>query len=112
MCIWQSIEGAPTDGSPFLALNFDREVWVARIVDGRLQYRTNARCEPRRYEVVRHNGEELLREDKEFARNNEHWRSGWTIWSRLYEFKPVKWAPLPVLAAQPIPHQDRIGGET
>lgn len=95
MVEWQPIESAPKDGSRFLALNYDREIWVARIVDGRLQYRTNKLHEPRCFEIVQHNGEELMREDKEFAARNERWMSSWTLWTRLYDFKPRKWAELP-----------------
>ena len=96
MAEWQSMESAPKDGTPFIALNHDREVWTARYDDqGRLNYRTNSYHEPRRFEIIKHDGEELLREDKDFAKRNECWRSDWTIWSRLYEFKPTHWMPLP-----------------
>lgn len=93
---WKPIETAPK-GKPFLALNHDKEVWVAKYSDDRLVYRHSYRQEPKRYEVVNHNGEELLREDKKFAEENEKWQSAWVIWSRLFEFNPTHWAELPSL---------------
>lgn len=92
---WKPIETAPR-GKPFLALNHDKEVWVAKYSDDRLLYRQSCRHEPRRFEIVRHDGEDLLREDKSFAAQNEAWQSNWVVWSRLFEFKPTHWADLPV----------------
>lgn len=92
--MWQPMETAPKDGTPFIALNHDKEVWVARIDDGRLQFRKNERYEPRSFEVLEINGEELLREDKAFAKENEAWKNQWCMWSRLYEFKPTHWSKL------------------
>ena len=96
MTEWQPIETAPRDGTPFIALNHDKEVWVAKIdKDGRILFRTNQRFEPRKFTNVEVGGETLLREDTEFAKQNERWESHWTIWMRLYELKPTDWIPLP-----------------
>lgn len=93
---WQPIETAPKDGRTFLALNHDREAWVSKIdAEGRCLFRMNGRREPKRFEVVNVDGERLLREDEAFAAANEKWESVWTIWTRLYEFKPSHWMPLP-----------------
>lgn len=96
MTDWQDIKTAPRDGTPFIALNHDREVWVSKYDENqRLLFRTNYRSEPRSFQIIEHDGEQLLREDKEFAEANECWSSAWTIWSRLYEFKPTHWMELP-----------------
>lgn len=96
---WQPIATAPRKGR-FFALNHDGEIWVARYGSGgQLNYRTNHLREPRSFGRVEVNGEVLLREDLQYAEENEHWVSEWTIWSRLYEFKPTHWLPTP-----PIPH--------
>lgn len=93
---WQPIETAPKDGGPFIVLNCDREVWVAkRDKHGRMLFRTNQRHEPRKYEIVQVDGEELLREDKAYNEEHECWMSNWTVWARLYEFAPTHWMPLP-----------------
>lgn len=94
--MWSDLSNAPKDGTPFFALNHDKEVWVARYDrDGRIQYRWNGRHEPRSFEVRQINGEEWLKEDKQFAKDGEQWVSQWTIWSRLYEFRPTHFLPLP-----------------
>jgi hypothetical protein len=93
---WRDIASAPKDGTPFLALNHDREVWVTRYDDsGRIMFRTHGRHEPRKFTIVKHNGEDLLREDRAYAEENECWQNNWTLWTRLYEFTPTHWMPLP-----------------
>lgn len=95
MSDWKDISEAPKD-KPFLALNHDGEIWVAKYdEDGRLYYRHSCRHEPRKWEVVVYDGEEYLREDKEFAARNEKWEANWVIWSRLFEFRPTHWSKLP-----------------
>lgn len=101
MSDWQPIETAPKDGTPFVALNHDLEIWAARYDDiGRISYRQNYRYEPRSFTIVNHYGEELMREDKEFADKNECWRNDWVFWSRLYDFSPTHWMPLPAPPAK------------
>lgn len=92
---WQPIETAPRDGTPFLALNHDGEIWVSKYIDGRIVFRSNKLLEPRRYEVVLVDAERLLREDVEFARKHEAWGSNWTYWTRGYEFAPTHCLMLP-----------------
>ncbi|MET1083783.1 MAG: hypothetical protein ABWY12_12165 [Burkholderiales bacterium] len=92
---WQAFETAPKDGTVFLALNHDHEVWVCKFIDDRIVYRTNGRYEPRKFTNVTVDGETLLREDVQFAKDGECWRSDWTFWSRLYRFAPICWLPLP-----------------
>lgn len=90
---WQPIETAPQDATPFIALNHDREVWVARIESGRLQFRTNTR-----FEQMRHDLRDLADGSKGWVRNDaeyaEEWRNSWCLWTRLYDFKPTHWTPL------------------
>ena len=96
MSEWMPIETAPKGGRAFLALNHDGEMWVARYTDdNRLCFRNNQRREPRKFTVHRIDGKELLEEDKQYAEANEHWASDWCFWTRLYEFKPTHFLPLP-----------------
>jgi hypothetical protein len=105
MSEWQPIESAPRDGTPFLSVNHDGEIWVTKYIDrDRIAYRMNFRREMRKFDHVKHNGEVLLREDLEYAKANESWTSEWTFWSRLYDFKPTAWTPLP-------PPPETQGGE-
>lgn len=90
---WQPIETAPKDGSEFLGINHDGEIWLCRCHNGRLNYRTNKLYAPRRFEIVEVNGERLLREDEEYARTHERWTSDWTVWARGYEFNLTHWFP-------------------
>ena len=99
---WQPIKTAPKDGTPFIALNHDLEVWVAKYdVHGRINFRTNERHEPRSFAIRNIDGMEYLREDKAFAEANECWRNDWCIWTRLYEFDPTHWMPLPAPPSVP-----------
>lgn len=98
---WRDISDAPKDGTKFLALNHDREVWACKIDEyGRFLFRQNGRREPKKFEVVTVDGEKLLREDEAFAAANEKWESAWAIWSRLFEFKPTHFMPLPLPPAE------------
>lgn len=98
---WRRMDSAPRGGAPFLVLNHDGEVWVSKFVDGdRLCYRTNKLVQPRRFAVHDIDGKRLLEEDEAYARDAEEWRNDWTFWTRLYEFKPTHWMPLP---SPPVP---------
>jgi len=95
---WRTIDSAPLDGTVFLSLNHDREVWVAKYAQEsppRLCYRTNRLHEPKSFAVKMFDGEQWTKEDKEFAVANEAWMNSWTYWSRGYDFKPTHWMPLP-----------------
>jgi hypothetical protein len=92
---WQTIETAPKNGVPFLAWNHDGEVWLAKFTDeGRLCYRTNRRFESTTYieRKLADGTSAMVRDDSATV---ERWSSHWTLWSRLYEFKPTHWLPLP-----------------
>jgi len=88
---WQSISTAPKDGTRFLALNHDGEIWVCRFTkDGRLCFRTN-----KLVESSVHVGRTLddgtfgmVRDDE---RSTESWQSAWTLWTRGYDFAPKMW---------------------
>lgn len=92
---WQPFDTAPQDGEIFLALNHDREAWVATYItkEGppRLAYRTNGLRESKRYRVHEIDGKRLMEE----LESSESWDSNWTYWSRGYTFKPTHWTPLP-----------------
>lgn len=92
---WQPFDTAPRDGTIFLAMNHDREAWVATYItkEGppRLAYRTNGRRESKRYRIHEIDGKRLMEE----LESSESWDSAWTYWSRGYEFKPTHWTPLP-----------------
>jgi hypothetical protein len=92
---WQPFDTAPQDGEIFLALNHDREAWVATYITkegpSRLAYRTNGLRESKRYRVHEIDGKRLMEE----LESSESWDSNWTYWSRGYTFKPTHWTPLP-----------------
>lgn len=94
MSEWQPIETAPKDKA-FIALNHDGEIFPAKYIEDRLVYRLNSRREPRKFEIRMIDGERLLKEDEGYAMKNERWCSEWAYWSRLYEFEPTHWIPLP-----------------
>ncbi len=88
------MDSAPKDGTPFLALNHDLEVWVAKHdSDGRLMFRTHGRCESTRHVLERlaDGRTGWVRDD---AATTEEWRNDWTLWTRLYDFAPIRWQPL------------------
>ena len=94
---WLPIDTAPKDGTAFLALNVDREIWVARYAAEarpRLTFRTNHLRTPETFIIHEINGKRLL-ERIESANDVETWDSHWTIWTRGYTFAPTDWAPLP-----------------
>jgi hypothetical protein len=101
---WQPIETAPRDGVIFLAVNHDREIYPAKYTKrGTLCFRMNGRYEPRKFELRQIDGEDWMKEDKEYAQKGECWRSDWVSWARLYEIAPTHWMPLPpppIAAAQ------------
>lgn len=92
---WQPFDTAPQDGIVFLAVNHDREVWVAAYITKngppRLAYRTNGLRESKRYRVHEIDGKRLMEE----LESSESWDSNWTYWSRGYTFAPTHWMPLP-----------------
>ncbi len=99
---WQPIETAPKDGRPFIALNHDREVWPAKYAgEGRICFRLNGRYESTQHvKALLANGEwGWVRDD---AATKEEWRSDWTLWASLYEFRPTHWMPLPSPPETPI----------
>jgi hypothetical protein len=87
--------GEPREGVPFLALNHDREVWVAKWLPApanRMAFRTNRLWETSSHEIVTlPDGREAKVE--QWAK--EQWASDWTLWTRRYEFNPTHWMPLP-----------------
>lgn len=97
MLTWQPIETAPSDGTPFLALNHDRECYVARIEDGRLQFRRNFLREESHYRVhdVLISGEPKRLLQKINEPWPEIWENVWSIWTRGYEYRPTHWMPIP-----------------
>lgn len=93
---WQTIDSAPRDGTPFLALNHDCEVWVARADredPQRWVFRKNELLEPRAFRVHHIGGKELLEQYDDGRR--EEWRSVWCYWTRGYKFSPTHWLVLP-----------------
>lgn len=94
---WRDFASAPKNGTVFLALNHDGEVWVAKYSDDpepRLMFRMNDLYEPRKFLVHEIEGKRLLEEDKDYAQENEAWRSYWCLWASGYEFRPVYWMAL------------------
>ena len=92
---WQPFETAPKYPARFLALNHDGEIWVATFTkDDRLCFRTNWRDEytTHRERELDDGTRGMVRDD---AATVDKWRSSWTIWARLYDFKPTHWMPLP-----------------
>lgn len=99
MSDWQPIESAPKDGTVFLALNHDREVFASKYIEGdgtpRIAYRTNQQSFPERFTLRTVEGESLWIRDEEFAKREAHFDSHWSYWQSMYEFKPTHWLNLP-----------------
>ena len=81
----------------FLALNHDREVWVASYSDrgalpSQIVFRTHNMREPKQYIVHKLNGKRLL---EDVTTEPAVWEDNWTIWINGYEFAPTHWMPLP-----------------
>ena len=95
--LWKTIDTVPRDGKPFLTINHDGEIWLAKYEIGagspRLCFRTNSRREPRSYIVHKVDGKKLLEPTN--GSEADTWDSCWTIWTRLYEFVPTHWMALP-----------------
>lgn len=97
MMEWQDIDSAPRDGTPFLALNSDFEVWVAKYEQrhGRLCFRQNHWRDSYKYIVREIDGCEWRHYSQDFGRDNSGWTNHWSLWTKGYEFQPTHWLPLP-----------------
>jgi hypothetical protein len=96
---WQDIDTMPTKpGSEFLVLQ-DGEIYHARREETppyRLLWRTHGVWEPKEYRVqdVEVDGETTKRSVL-MHEGPDEFHHNWTIWTRLFEFAPTHWAPLP-----------------
>ena len=96
---WQPIETAPRDGRPFIALNKDSEVWVAKYDrHGRINFRSNYWRDSYKYTTRMIDGQEWRLYDTDFGNEHSMWTNHWSLWIKGYEFEPTHWRPLP---AQP-----------
>ena len=100
MTEWQLIETAPKDGSVFLALNHDTEVFPAKYYTDRkpaqIAYRTCQQRFPEKHtKMALADGSYGWVRDEDFAKENEGFDCHWSFWQAMYEFKPTHWMPLP-----------------
>jgi hypothetical protein len=93
----QPIDTAPTDGTPFFAYQ-DGEVYVGRILDDRMSFRTHSLFVGEKHEIIDAvlDGKPVKARvpiDEPWA---EHFDHSWTLWTRGFEFNPTGWSPIPV----------------
>lgn len=93
---WQDISTAPKDGAPFLALNHDSEVWVAKHDKyGRICFRSHYWRDSYKYTTQEIDGQEWRLYDTEYEEKHSKWTNHWSLWIRGYEFAPTHFMPLP-----------------
>lgn len=91
---------APTDGTPFLAVQ-DRELYVAKYDQhGRLMFRTHELRVASVHRIVDAVMDDQLVKAKVPVEEpwTETYEHNWTIWTRGFDFRPTHWCPVPEFA--------------